>query len=104
MTFSKTNAWAPTESRRHRESDCHGLVVLTCTLGGALLGMWLGTALPEHHLNAESQDTVRLGVGLIATMTALVLGLVTASARSSFDALDTSLKHGAMDMICPPIC
>ena len=48
-----------------------GLVVFTCTLGGALLGMWLRKALPEHHLNGESRDTVKVGVGLIATMTAL---------------------------------
>jgi hypothetical protein len=76
-----------------------GLVVFTCTLGGALLGMWLRKALPEHHLDAESRDTVKVGVGLIATMTALVLGLVTASAKSSYDAVDTGLKHSAMDIL-----
>ncbi|HEY6368155.1 MAG TPA: hypothetical protein VI585_25525 [Candidatus Binatia bacterium] len=59
-----------------------GTIVFTCTFAGALLGMWLGTALPEHWLS-ESSQTVKVGVGLIATMTALVLGLVTASAKSS---------------------
>jgi hypothetical protein len=53
-------------------------VVFAFTLGGTLLGMWLRSVLPEHHLNNESRDTVKLGAGLIATMTALVLGLVTA--------------------------
>ena len=33
---------------------------------------------------------MRLGMGLVATMTALLLGLVTASARSSFDGQDTA--------------
>jgi len=52
--------------------------------------MWLRSALPKHHLDAESKDTVKLGIGLIATMTALILGLVTASAKSSFDAVDNA--------------
>ena len=73
-----------------------GLIVFTCTFGGALLGMWLRTTLPEHHCDAESRDTVKVGIGLIATMTALVLGLVTASAKSSFDTVDTAVKHTAM--------
>jgi Protein of unknown function (DUF4239) len=73
--------------------------VFTCTFGGALLGMWLRTALPAHHLDAESRDTVKVGVGLIATMTALVLGLVTASAKSSFDAVNTEVKQTASEIL-----
>ena len=61
--------------------------------------MWLRTALPEHHLNNESRDTVKLGAGLIATMTALVLGLVTASAKSSFDNVNTAVKQTAVDIL-----
>jgi hypothetical protein len=61
--------------------------------------MWLHTVLPERHLDAESRDTVKLGIGLIATMTALVLGLVTASAKSSFDAVDTGVKQTATQVL-----
>ena len=61
--------------------------------------MWLRTLLPEHHLDAESRDTVKVGIGLIATMTALVLGLVTASAKSSFDAVDSAVKQTAIDIL-----
>jgi len=75
------------------------MIVFASTLGGALVGNWLRTTLPEHHLNDQSRDTVKLGIGLIATMTALVLGLVTASAKSSFDAVDTAVKHTAMDIL-----
>jgi hypothetical protein len=60
--------------------------------------MWLGTALPEHWLS-ESTETVKVGIGLIATMTALVLGLVTASAKSSFDAVDTTVKQTATQLL-----
>ena len=76
-----------------------GVVVFACTLGGALLGHWLRTALPERYIDHESRDTVKLGIGLVATMTALVLGLVTASAKSSFDAVDAAVKHTAMDIL-----
>jgi hypothetical protein len=76
-----------------------GMIVFTCTFGGALLGMWLRSTLPEHHLDAESRDTVKVGIGLIATMTALVLGLVTASAKSSYDAVDSAVKKSASDLL-----
>jgi hypothetical protein len=76
-----------------------GLIVFLCTFASALFGMWLRTVLPEHHLNAESRETVKVGVGLIATMTALVLGLVTASAKSSFDAVDRAVKQTASEIL-----
>jgi hypothetical protein len=76
-----------------------GIIVFACTFGGTLLGMWLHTALPGHHLNADSKDTVKVGIGLIATMTALILGLVTASAKSSYDALDRAVKQTAADIL-----
>jgi hypothetical protein len=47
--------------------------------------MILRALLPDKHLSAESKDLVRLGMGLVGTMTALVLGLLVASAKSSFD-------------------
>jgi hypothetical protein len=76
-----------------------GIVVFICTFGGALFGMWLRGILPVHHLRDESRDTVRLGIGLVATLTALVLGLMTASAKSSFDGLNTAIKNIAADVI-----
>jgi len=76
-----------------------GIIVFTCTFGGALLGMWLRTVLPKHYFDAESRDTVKVGIGLIATMTALVLGLVTASAKSSFDDVNTALKQSATQVL-----
>lgn len=60
------------------------LVVFAFVFGGALLGMMLRAILPEPHLNADSRDVVRLSTGLIATLAALVIGLLIASAQSSF--------------------
>jgi len=76
-----------------------GMVVFVCTFGGALLGMWLHTVLPEHHFDSDTKDTVKLGIGLIATMTALVLGLVTASAKNSFDSVDAAVKQTAVQIL-----
>lgn len=76
-----------------------GILVFAVTFGGALAGMWLRTVLPEPHLSADSQATVKVGIGLIATMTALVLGLVTASAKGSFDTIDASVKQTAAEVL-----
>ena len=48
-----------------------GIIVLACTFGGALIGLFLRKALPGHHLDSDSRDTIKVGIGLIATMTAL---------------------------------
>jgi hypothetical protein len=66
---------------------------------GALLGMWLRTVLPERQLDAESRATVKLGIGLIATMTALVLGLVHPPPKVPSDALDTGVKQTATQVL-----
>jgi uncharacterized membrane protein (DUF485 family) len=61
------------------------LIVFACVFGGALLGMFLRRALPAHHLSDDSRKLINLGIGTIATMSALVLGLLVASAKSSYD-------------------
>lgn len=75
------------------------LVVLVCVFGGALLGMFLRTVLPEHHLNDASKDLVKLVTGLIATLAALVLGLLIASAKNSFDTMNEGLRESAARII-----
>jgi hypothetical protein len=76
-----------------------GIVTFAFAFGGVLLGMWLQSALPKHHLDGESRDSVKLGIGLIATMTALILGLVTASAKSSFDSINGAVKETAVQLL-----
>ena len=59
--------------------------------GGMLLGMFLRGVLPEHHLSDQSMGVVRLGTGMIATLAALVIGLLIASAKGSFDTMNNGL-------------
>jgi len=69
------------------------LIVFACVFGGSLVGMFLRSRLPHHHLSAESGDIVKLGMGLVATMAALVLGLLISSAKSSYDAQSAELTQ-----------
>lgn len=75
------------------------LIVLACLFGGALLGMLLRARLPEHHLSAESKDVVKVGMGLIGTMSALVLGLMVGSAKSAFDSQKSALTQMSAKII-----
>jgi hypothetical protein len=61
------------------------LIVFACVFGAAMLGLFIGAALPEPHLSQETKDVVKLGTALIATMAALVLSLLISSAKTSFD-------------------
>jgi hypothetical protein len=61
------------------------LVVFALIFGGALVGVVVRPLLSEQHLHPDSRDIVKMATGLIGTLTALVLGLLIASAKSSFD-------------------
>src|ERR1700726_311040 len=74
-------------------------LIFALTLGGVVLGALLRTTLPQHHLSKDSQDVVRLGVGLIATIAALVLGLLIAAAKGSFDTQSGQVKQITADLI-----
>ena len=74
-------------------------LIFMLTLGGIFLGALLRRALPEHHLSKDSQDVVRLGTGLIGTIAALVLGLLIAAAKSSFDTQSTQVTQITADII-----
>jgi hypothetical protein len=67
------------------------IVAFGCIFGGMLIGMFLRMVLPEHHLSDESKDAVKLGIGMIATLAALVLGLLIASAKGTFDTMNNGL-------------
>ena len=75
------------------------VLTFVCTFGAALLGIFIRTALPPAHVSKESQDVIRLGMGLVATMTALLLGLVTAAAKGSFDSQDLAIKNSAAGVL-----
>jgi hypothetical protein len=70
-----------------------GFISAGCIFGGVLLGLLLQKVLPPHHLESDSKDTVKLGAGMVATLTALVLGLLVSSAKGSFDAMNAGIAQ-----------
>jgi hypothetical protein len=61
------------------------VILFVGLVGAALLGRRAHRYLPDDHLSADSRDAVKLAMGLVATMTALVLGLLVSSAKDSYD-------------------
>jgi len=64
-----------------------------------LLGMFLRGVLPKHHVSEESMGVVKLGTGMLATLAALVIGLLIASAKGSFDTMNTGLMQTGSKII-----
>jgi hypothetical protein len=76
-----------------------GLISAGCIFSGVLLGLLLRGLLPDQHLQDESKDTIKLGAGMIATVSALVLGLLVASAKTTFDTTEEEITQRAAKII-----
>src|SRR5262245_49682328 len=74
-------------------------VIFACVLGGALLAMLIGRALPEHHLRPESKEAVKFALALVATLAALVLGLLIAAAKGTYDTQRSAVAQLAADVL-----
>jgi hypothetical protein len=75
------------------------LLIFVSVFGCALLGMHMRSRLPDHHLDEDSATAIKLATGLIATIAALVLGLLISSAKSSFDTVSGDLERNAVSII-----
>ena len=69
------------------------LIAFAAMFGGAVLGMGMRVLLPPHHLSSSSRDVIRLCIAILATVSSLVIGLLIASAKTSFDERTSSLRH-----------
>jgi hypothetical protein len=76
-----------------------GLIVFACVFGGALFGMFLGSVLPKEHLSPDARDVIKVSMAMVATLAALVLGLLTASAKSGLDDKEGELRSIAAQVI-----
>jgi hypothetical protein len=75
------------------------LVVCGFMLAGALFGVLLRKILPAEHLNEHSKDVIRLGCGLVATISALVLGLLITSAKNTYDTQRNEIRQMTANVI-----
>ncbi len=67
------------------------VLVFVFVFGGALAGV--AVRVPAHHQDAETKDVVKLVMGLVATIAALVLSLLIASAHSSYDIQESEVQQ-----------
>lgn len=74
-------------------------IAFGCAFGGALVAMLIKRYLPESHLSSESKDQLKLGMGLIASLAALVLGLLIATSKGVYDAQSSAVKELAGKVI-----
>jgi hypothetical protein len=67
------------------------LILFIVLVGVTLLGGRLRRLLPERQLSDESKDAIKLALGLVGTMTAILLGLLISSAKGAFDTTRTEV-------------
>jgi hypothetical protein len=75
------------------------LIAFVFIFGGAIVGMILRRALPDHHLRDDSRDVIKLATGLVGTISALVLGLLVASAKGFYDAQTTEITQLSANIV-----
>jgi hypothetical protein len=75
------------------------ILTFVCIFGGAMLGLMLRGALPQHHMTDDSKDVIKVAVATIATLAALVLGLLVSSAKNSFDSRESEVVDGAARLV-----
>src|SRR5262249_52458617 len=74
-------------------------IAFSCAFGAAMAAMFIRECLPDHHLAARAKEVVKLGMGLVATLAALVLGLLIATAKGGYDGQSNAVKELAAKVI-----
>lgn len=77
----------------------YGLVAFAVIFGGGLLGMLLGRLMPVAYRDKETQAIVQTAAGMVSISTALVLGLLVASAKGKFDVSNRQMEELAASLM-----
>ncbi len=75
------------------------LVILVCMLTGIALGTYFRSVLPDDHTQADSKDILKTSAGMMATLIALIIGLLVTSAKGTFDGASSSITQGGAKVI-----
>ena len=101
-TRSDSDSGRASRSRREGQSVTQlgiSCIAFTCVVGATLVGLFLHDILPKDHLSDDSKDTVKLGMGMVATLAALVLGLLIGFATNSFNNMRSEIQQTAANII-----
>jgi hypothetical protein len=74
-------------------------IVFVSIFAAAVLGMAIRKRLPETHVGSDAREVVRLSTALIATMSALVLGMLVSSAKSSYDTSKNDVAEISIEIV-----
>jgi hypothetical protein len=74
-------------------------VTLACMLGGLFLGLFLRKVLPDHHTKDDSKDMMKTAAGMMATLVALIIGLLVSSAKGTFDQTNSGITQSGAKII-----
>jgi hypothetical protein len=74
-------------------------IIFVFMLSGILLGSYLRVVLPDHHTQTESKDILMSSAGMMATLIALIIGLLVSSAKDTYDAASASITQGGAKII-----
>src|SRR5215471_15117732 len=74
------------------------ILVVVCIFAGGLIGLSLNRVLRPSHLTKETQEVVRLGIGMISVLSSLVLGLLIATAKNSYDTTASAVRTYAAEL------
>lgn len=74
-------------------------IIFLCLFGAGLLGLRLRVLLPDHHLSTDSKDSVRVGMATVGSMAALVLALILASTKGTYDREKSEVTQMAAKII-----
>ena len=75
------------------------LLIFTIVVVGAMAAMAVGPSLRPHHISAETRDVVKLGIGMVSAMSALILGLTVSSVMSSYNLTERDVQQYATDLV-----
>ena len=74
------------------------LLVAACIFAAALIGLQLHRLIPPAHLTKETHEVIRLGTGMLSVLASLVLGLLIATAKTTYDRTDQDIRAYAAEL------
>ncbi|KQV80018.1 DUF4239 domain-containing protein [Rhizobium sp. Root1220] len=76
-----------------------GIMVTLLLIGASLIGAGLSRRLPDHHLSVDSKEAIKLATAVVGTLSALAVGFLIASAKTTFDTAQQELKTSAARLV-----
>jgi hypothetical protein len=87
------------ENRKSMNSFAVSFLVFALIFAGVFVGIILRRSLPPDHFKENTKDTVRVAIGLVVTMTGLVLGMLVSSAKAFYDGQKNEVAEMASEIV-----